>query len=107
MMVLESKIMGTGTNIPCGELRLPGDLIVPAKAVGLVIFAHGSGSSRYSRRNQTVAAGLHELGIGTLLFDLLTHAEEIEEYYTGHLRFDIRLLAERLAAATEWAASQE
>ena len=85
-----------------GSLRLQGDLNVPPSAAGLVIFAHGSGSGRHSPRNQFVAQELQRHGIGTLLFDLLTEAEEQEERYTGYLRFDIPLLAERLLAATQW-----
>lgn len=107
MKVFDSKIVETGTMIPCGGVNLPGDLIVPAEAVGVVIFAHGSGSSRYSPRNQAVAAELHERRIGTLLFDLLTKAEEQEEFYTRHLRFDIGLLTARLANATDWVLGQE
>jgi putative phosphoribosyl transferase len=83
---------------------LGGSLDLPESASGLVIFAHGSGSSRHSPRNQQVAAAIRRAGIGTLLFDLLTPAEEAEDRYTGHLRFDIGLLAQRLEAATEWAA---
>jgi putative phosphoribosyl transferase len=107
MKILESKMQETGVMIPHGGLRLPGDLNVPAGAVGLAIFAHGSGSSRHSPRNQSVARHLQAHGIGTLLFDLLTEAEEQEEFYTRHLRFDIPLLAERLVAATQWISKQE
>jgi len=88
--------------IPLGRIRLHGDLTLPAQASGLVIFAHGSGSSRLSPRNRRVAGILHEHGIGTLLFDLLTPDEEQEDYFTGHLRFNIELLAERLAGVTRW-----
>src|SRR4051794_21322605 len=70
-----------------------GDLVVPDGARGVVVFAHGSGSSRSSPRNRQVAAELQRLGLGTLLFDLLTEAEEVAERDTGHLRFDIELLA--------------
>lgn len=73
------------------------------KALGLVLFAHGSGSSRHSPRNQYVASVLREAGVGTLLFDLLTAEEERAEAYTRHLRFDIHLLARRLVTATRWA----
>jgi pimeloyl-ACP methyl ester carboxylesterase len=104
--ILDSKIMETGTTIPCGNLKLPGDLIIPADALGVVIFAHGSGSSRYSPRNQAVASSLHERHIGTLLFDLLSKAEEQAEYYTRHLRFNIALLADRLVCATGWVINQ-
>ena len=93
--------------IPSGRFRLEGELIVPKGTIGLVLFAHGSGSSRYSPRNKYVAQKLHESKIGTLLFDLLTAEEEDEEQYTRHLRFDIRLLATRLAGATRWVKAQE
>jgi putative phosphoribosyl transferase len=81
---------------------LAGDLVVPAGASGLVVFAHGSGSSRRSVRNRAVAAQLREAGCGTLLFDLLTEAEEEEDRDTGQLRFDIPLLARRLVGAMTW-----
>jgi pimeloyl-ACP methyl ester carboxylesterase len=71
----------------------------------LVLFAHGSGSSRHSPRNQFVARALREAGSGTFLFDLLTQDEETEDAFAGHLRFDIPFLAERLEAATQWASS--
>lgn len=93
-------------TIPDGPLRLPGDLSVPAGAAGVVIFAHGSGSSRHSPRNRLVARTLQQHGMGTLLFDLLTEAEEREESYTGRLRFDIPLLAGRLVTATHWVSKQ-
>ena len=89
--------------IPVRKAELDGELDLPSKALGLVLFAHGSGSSRHSPRNQYVARVLRDAGIGTLLFDLLTLAEEEAEVYTRHLRFDIALLAERLAGATHWA----
>ena len=89
--------------IPIRKLELGGELEFPPKPLGLVLFAHGSGSSRHSPRNQYVARVLREAGIGTLLFDLLTPDEEEAEAYTRHLRFDIRLLAQRLAGATRWA----
>src|SRR5688500_15322106 len=78
----------------------------PEDARGLVLFAHGSGSSRRSPRNQFVARVLQEAGIATLLFDLLTPREEQEEYFTRQLRFDIPLLAGRLAAASKWVLGQ-
>jgi predicted dienelactone hydrolase len=89
--------------IPIRRVELNGELDLPPKALGLVLFAHGSGSSRHSPRNQYVARMLRDAGVGTLLFDLLTPAEEEAEAYTRHLRFDIALLAERLAGATRWA----
>jgi dienelactone hydrolase len=89
-------------DLPAGGARLEGDLHVPAAAAGLVLFAHGSGSSRHSPRNRYVAERLHAAGQATLLMDLLTRAEEAADARTGHLRFDIGLLAERLAAASDW-----
>src|SRR5207248_8487364 len=81
---------------------LEGDLVVPRAPRGLVIFAHGSGSSRLSPRNRMVAAALQDRGFATLLFDLLTAREEIADRITGHLRFDVRLLARRLVGASDW-----
>jgi pimeloyl-ACP methyl ester carboxylesterase len=89
-------------DIPFEGFRLLGELIVPPQALGVVLFAHGSGSSRLSPRNQFVAGTLQERRIGTLLFDLLTEEEEEEERSTGHLRFNIALLADRLLGATRW-----
>jgi dienelactone hydrolase len=82
---------------------LDGDLVVPEHASGLVIFAHGSGSSRHSSRNRFVARELNTGGLATLLLDLLTEAEEQVDIRTRHLRFDINMLAERLVQASEWA----
>jgi putative phosphoribosyl transferase len=76
-----------------------GDLAVPAEAMGLVVFAHGSGSTRRSARNRLVAEALHQRALATLLIDLLTHDEEVAEARTGHLRFDVDMLATRLLAA--------
>jgi putative phosphoribosyl transferase len=81
---------------------LEGELIVPVGATGVVLFVHGSGSSRHSPRNQFVARTIRGMGIGTLLFDLLTPEEEAVDVKTRHLRFDIRLLADRLVDATNW-----
>ena len=89
-------------KVPVGHLWLTGDLIVPAGASGVVLFAHGSGSSRSSPRNQFVAGVLRKAGVGTLLFDLLTPYEELVDVRTARLRFDIGLLAHRLIAATNW-----
>src|SRR5438270_7065654 len=91
-----------GVEIPVGNITLHGDLAVPAEPRGLVLFAHGSGSSRRSPRNRYVAGILHQADIATLLFDLLTAAEERIDERTAHLRFDIGLLASRLRAATDW-----
>ena len=88
-------------QIPVGEVALTGDLEIPEKARGLVLFAHGSGSSRRSPRNQAVAEVLRDAGLATLLFDLLTQEEEVEDAYTGHLRFDIGMLSRRLVLVTE------
>src|SRR5205823_3571183 len=89
------------------EIQVPGatvhgDMSVPEGTNALVVFAHGSGSSRHSPRNRQVAERLHAEGLGTLLFDLLSEAEEEIDLRTRHLRFDIELLARRLVAATEW-----
>jgi putative phosphoribosyl transferase len=85
---------------------LDGDLTVPTGAVGLVAFAHGSGSSRHSPRNRAVAASLQRAGLATLLVDLLTADEEQQDRTTGALRFDIALLADRLASVLDWAAAE-
>lgn len=92
----------TTVRIPAGGLELMGDLVIPAGARGLVLFAHGSGSSRQSPRNQYVARYLNRTGLATLLFDLLTAEEERIDERTAQLRFDIGLLSGRLVAATEW-----
>jgi dienelactone hydrolase len=84
------------------EVILLGDLKVPAGATGIVLFVHGSGSSRFSPRNHYVAEILNRAGLATLLFDLLTPAEEAVAAKTTHLRFDIELLSKRLVAVTEW-----
>jgi dienelactone hydrolase len=88
-------------------VSLEGDLSLPAEPRGLVLFAHGSGSSRHSPRNRHVARVLREASLGTLLMDLLTRDEEQAEARTGHLRFDIPLLARRLGAAIDWARRDE
>ena len=94
-------------EIPAGDLRLPGDLVLPGAAVGVVAFAHGSGSSRLSPRNRQVARELQEDGFATLLFDLLTHDEAVVDERTREHRFNIPLLGERLVAATDWLRDQE
>ncbi len=94
-------------NVPLGQISLRGKLDVPAKASSVVLFAHGSGSSRLSPRNQFVAEVIRKAGLGTLLFDLLTPDEEAIDAQTRHLRFDITMLARRLAAATEWIKNRE
>src|SRR6266566_5030364 len=89
-------------EIRSGAAMLQGELSIPGGAKGVVLFAHGSGSSRHSLRNQFVARTIREAGVGTLLFDLLTSDEEAMDIRTRHLRFDIGLLAQRLLDATYW-----
>lgn len=89
-------------QIRSGVVTLRGDLSIPTGALGVVLFAHGSGSSRHSPRNQFVARTIRDAGVGTLLFDLLTKEEESIDARTGHLRFDIGLLGQRLIDATYW-----
>jgi putative phosphoribosyl transferase len=89
-------------QIRSGAATLQGELSIPGGAKGVVLFAHGSGSSRHSPRNQFVARTIREAGVGTLLFDLLTKEEEAIDMRTRHLRFDIGLLAQRLVDATYW-----
>ena len=93
-------------TIPALDASLAGDLTVPAGANGIVLFAHGSGSSRASPRNVWVATHLQRNGLATLLFDLLTSAEEERDLYTREHRFDIPLLAKRLVHATDWIDTQ-
>jgi putative phosphoribosyl transferase len=93
-------------QISAGSLLLNGELKIPEKAAGIVLFAHGSGSSRHSPRNQYVANVIRDAGVGTLLFDLLTRREEEIDNYTREFRFDINLLAGRLVAATNWLAGE-
>jgi putative phosphoribosyl transferase len=94
-------------GVPAGERTLVGILDLPPHPVGVVVFAHGSGSSRLSPRNRSVAADLHGAGFGTLLLDLLTEEEGREDARTGALRFDIPLLAERVVAAIDGLAGDE
>lgn len=94
-------------QLPAGNVMLEGDLYHPTKTRGLVVFAHGSGSSRHSPRNRYVAEVLRNSGLGTLLFDLLTPEEEVEDEQTGALRFDIRMLARRLIQASDWLISNK
>lgn len=93
-------------TLPLGDVTLTGALAVPAGANAIVLFAHGSGSSRFSPRNRAVAEVLGHAGLATLLFDLLTREEETSEAHTGHLRFNIPFLAERLAQTTRWLHAQ-
>ncbi len=89
-------------RIPAGPVSLDGDLTLPESAQAVVLFAHGSGSGRYSSRNRYVARELNKGGLATLLMDLLTPEEEAIDTRTARLRFDIPLLAERVADATDW-----
>ena len=89
-------------RVDVGIVAVDGDLRVPERASGLVIFAHGSGSSRFSRRNRAVAAALETAGFGTLLLDLLTPQEESVDERTAEYRFDIDLLGRRVLGATDW-----
>src|SRR6266536_2316095 len=94
-------------QIHAGRAVLSGNLNIPKETSALVLFAHGSGSSRHSPRNQFVARTLNQAGLGTLLFDLLTPEEESVDLYTREHRFNIGLLAERLVHATKWAKQQK
>jgi dienelactone hydrolase len=93
-------------QIQAGDVQLDGTLSVPADAQGIVIFAHGSGSSRFSSRNRYVASHLNRARLATLLFDLLTREEETIDARTAELRYDIALLAKRLVDAADWIANQ-
>jgi putative phosphoribosyl transferase len=94
-------------QIQAGRAVLSGNLTIPEDTIALVLFAHGSGSSRHSPRNQFVARTLNDAGLATLLFDLLTPEEEAIDTYTREHRFNIGLLTERLVYATKWAKRQE
>jgi pimeloyl-ACP methyl ester carboxylesterase len=93
-------------RIPTSRGDINGDLILPPDAGGVIVFAHGSGSSRFSPRNRKVAEDLRGYGFGTLLFDLLTASEEEVDAVTREYRFDIDLLADRLALASQWLAAK-
>lgn len=103
MKGIEVLVNRSEVQIAIGSNHLQGLLAIPEDARGLVIFAHGSGSSRFSVRNQEVARKLNEYGIATLLFDLLTQDEESVDRRDGRFRFNIALLAHRLVTATRWA----
>ncbi len=93
-------------QVPAGNVLLEGNLAIPKGSTGMVLFAHGSGSSRHSPRNRVVAQALRQAGLGTLLFDLLSAEEESIDLRSAHLRFDIGLLAERLIHAVDWMAKR-
>jgi putative phosphoribosyl transferase len=96
-----SEAVEREVRLRAGTTELVGDLVVPAGAAGVVLFAHGSGSSRHSPRNRLVAGALRRVGLATLLLDLLTPAEEERDRVSAELRFDVALLAERLIAAAD------
>lgn len=98
MNLQEQKLV----HVSAGPVELEGNLSMPSNARGIVLFAHGSGSSRHSPRNRFVAEQLQQAGLATLLIDLLTAEEEMADRATGHLRFDIPLLAQRLGYVTDW-----
>jgi pimeloyl-ACP methyl ester carboxylesterase len=103
---MSSAVTGEqSVRIPLGDIELAGDLSIPTGARGLVVFAHGSGSGRFSPRNQAVAAFLVRSGLATLLMDLLTPEEEAEDLQTARLRFDLRLLGERVTGTIDWLAA--
>jgi putative phosphoribosyl transferase len=101
------NIVDESLQIPVTGVVLHADVVVPEQARGVVLFAHGSGSSRHSPRNRYVAAELQAAGLGTVLADLLTPAEERRDAWTGEFRFDIGLLAARMAALIDWAVADE
>jgi putative phosphoribosyl transferase len=101
------KVEERAVSVEMGPVTLEGDLALPDQAAGIVLFAHGSGSGRYSPRNRAVAQALQQDGLGTLLIDLLTEEEEEIDLETRHLRFDIPMLAERLAGAIDWLGDHE
>lgn len=94
-------------QITLGDFELGADLSVPPTATGLIVFAHGSGSSRHSPRNRFVASILNQGGLATILLDLLTDQEEIDDRRSSALRFDIALLADRLGKVTDWISKQQ
>jgi dienelactone hydrolase len=98
--------LGRDVRLPVDGQGLEGTLTLPEGAPGVVVFAHGSGSSRHSPRNRHVARGLEAGGLGTLLIDLLTPQEEQVDVRTRHLRFDIGLLADRVVCAVDWLAHE-
>src|SRR3954463_12772478 len=99
---MKERYIRQPVRIPAGDVLMDADLTIPQELRGTVLFAHGSGSSRHSPRNQYVARVLQEAGIATLLLDLLTQDEETVDMRTAALRFDIPFLANRLLYATKW-----
>ena len=103
----ESTETPRAIRIPAGSVTLDGEIHAPPGAAGIVLFAHGSGSSRHSPRNKFVAQQLRKAGLGTVLFDLLTADEERADAARGHLRFNIGLLTQRLVCAAHWIAEED
>ncbi|MGH9310431.1 MAG: dienelactone hydrolase family protein, partial [Vicinamibacterales bacterium] len=99
---MTNPLTNEAVRIDLGGVAVEGDLHIPEGATGLVVFAHGSGSSRFSRRNRAVAKVLEHARFGTLLLDLLTRQEEVEDERTAEYRFDIALLGRRVIGATDW-----
>jgi dienelactone hydrolase len=104
-VVTGSAVLENPVRVTAGRVVLDGDLAVPAGAAGVVVFAHGSGSSRHSPRNRHVAGRLQAAGLATLLVDLLTDDEGVVDARTAHLRFDIGMLADRLVGVIDWLAT--
>jgi dienelactone hydrolase len=99
---IKNQKENNSVSIKAGNVVLNGNIVIPNGARGIVLFVHGSGSSRFSPRNRFVAEELNKKGLATLLFDLLTQEEEIIDEKTAQLRFDIELLAKRLVKVTDW-----
>ena len=106
MKIGETLIEHASVSVPAAGVVLQGDLSMPSRPKGIVLFAHGSGSSRHSPRNRYVAEVLNEHSLGTLLVDLLTAEEERDDEIDAHLRFNIDLLTGRVVAITDWLARQ-
>ncbi|MEU6205610.1 dienelactone hydrolase family protein [Micromonospora musae] len=100
-------VRSSEVTIPVGDAQLVADVILPSEPVGVVLFAHGSGSSRHSPRNTAVARVLHQRALGTVLVDLLTPAEDAVDARTAELRFNIELLADRLSAIVDWLGGEQ
>jgi len=105
--VRQDELRSLPATIDTGDAALQGDVVLPHDARGIVLFVHGSGSSRFSTRNRYVANHLAEGGLGTLLFDLLTAEEEVRDQRDASLRLDIDLLTRLLTGATRWLGSQD
>lgn len=104
--MVNQSIQTLSVKIQAGDVTLNGDLQIPSNAKSIILFAHGSGSSRFSPRNREVAAAFNKKGLATLLFDLLTAEEEVIDEQTREFRFNIPLLAKRLMMTTDWLVQQ-